>query len=172
MKTYWLSNTNDPTGLWKHEWDHHGTCLSTLKRDCLPTDDDGTDTGPVYYFDTVVSLFKSLPTYQSLADAGILPSKSKTHTLAELQEAIQSSFGHTVAFDCKRSTVFQVYYYFNLKGSAIDGTFVPIDAPRPGSCPRSGIQYHPKPEHRVQSEKTPTFIFIDHIQWIIRRIWA
>lgn len=34
-----------------------------------------------------------------------------------------------------------VSYYFNLKGSVIDGVFVPISAPSAGSCPSSGIQY-------------------------------
>ncbi|KAG9061066.1 ribonuclease T2-like [Linnemannia hyalina] len=37
-----------------------------------------------------------------------------------------------------------ITWYFNLKGSMIDGTFVPIDAPKTGSCPSTGIKYPPK----------------------------
>lgn len=34
-----------------------------------------------------------------------------------------------------------ISYYFHLKGSIIDGTFVPIAAPSAGSCASSGIKY-------------------------------
>ena len=66
--------------------------------------------------------------------------------------------GYTVAFDCDSSGVFQIYYYYNLKvggtssdrhlstdkvqqGSLIDGTLVPINAPKAGSCASTGIKY-------------------------------
>ena len=43
-----------------------------------------------------------------------------------MQSAIKSAWGHTPAFDCSSSEVYQIYYYFYLEGSVIDGTFVPI----------------------------------------------
>lgn len=79
-----------------------------------------------------MNLFKSLPTYTWLTNAGITPSSSKTYTLAQLQSAIKSAWGHTPAFDCDGSDVSEIYYYFYLEGSVIDGTFVPI-----GTSPRN-----------------------------------
>ena len=64
---------------------------------------------------------------------------------------------------CDSGRLNQISWYFNLKGSVIDGTFIPIgketpmpklsallilisvaDAPTAGSCPSSGIKYPPK----------------------------
>jgi hypothetical protein len=47
----------------------------------------------VAFFNTVVKLFKTLPTYQWLEDAGITPSSSTTHTLASLTAAIKKGYG-------------------------------------------------------------------------------
>lgn len=46
------------------------------------------------YFQRVVSLFKSLPTYDWLSAAGIVPSTSTTYTLAQLQAVANARFGH------------------------------------------------------------------------------
>ncbi|KAJ6609384.1 ribonuclease T2-like protein [Mycena sp. CBHHK59/15] len=110
MQTYWKDiNGNDET-FWEHE--------CTLDVACLP---EGSAKGAeaVMFFNTVVGLFKTLPTYQWLADAGIMPSSSTTHTLASLTAALKTGYG----------------------GSVIDGTFIPITAPEQGSCPSTGIQY-------------------------------
>ncbi|ESK90948.1 ribonuclease t2 [Moniliophthora roreri MCA 2997] len=45
---------------------------------------------------------------------------------------------------CRGSTLEGISWYYNLKGSVIDGTFVQISAPKTGSCPSSGIKYPPK----------------------------
>ena len=67
----------------------------------------------------------------------------------------------TPALDCDGSSLSQISWYFNLKGSVIDGQFVPIgmsicmhgvmifrdlygfysDAPETGSCASSGLKY-------------------------------
>ena len=49
------------------------------------------DPQAVTFFETAVTLFKSLPTYDWLSQAGITPDSSKTYTLDELQSAIQSA---------------------------------------------------------------------------------
>ncbi|KZV70979.1 ribonuclease T2 [Peniophora sp. CONT] len=146
MQEYWVSNSGTPESLWEHEWATHGTCYSTLETSCLPS---GSTKGAeaVAFFQTTVNLFKSLPTHTWLENAGITPSSTKTYTLAQLQSAIKSAWGHTPAFDCDGSNVFEIYYYFYLEGSVIDGTFVPIDAPsfESGSCSSSAaLKYLPK----------------------------
>jgi ribonuclease T2 len=77
---------------------------------------------------------------------------------------IESDQGYIPALDCKHGVLNGASYYYNLRGSVIDGTFIPIgelnsylpssveclilvlfvDAPKSGTCPSNGIAYHPK----------------------------
>ena len=47
----------------------------------------------VTFYETVVTLFKTLPTYDWLSQAGITPSYDRTYSLSELQDAIQNAAG-------------------------------------------------------------------------------
>ncbi|KAG8978539.1 ribonuclease T2-like [Tulasnella sp. 427] len=140
---YWVDINGDNESFWEHEWDKHGTCMTTIRPTCLPS---GSPTGldAAYYFQRAVDTFQSLPTYQYLSAAGITPSSSATYTYTTLANAIKASTGYTPALDCTSGALNQISYYFNLKGSLIDGTLVPINAPSSGSCPTSGIKYPPK----------------------------
>jgi ribonuclease T2 len=144
MNEFWVDIKGRNEQFWEHEWAKHGTCLSTLDPKCLPS---GSPTGAeaAAYFQATEKLFKSLPTFNFLADRGIMPSTSRTFTRAELESALKdASGGFTPGLDCSSGRLNGVSWYFNLKGSAIDGTFVPTDTPKPGSCPSSGIKYPPK----------------------------
>lgn len=46
--------------------------------------------------------------------------------------------------NCDGSNINQISWYFNLKGSVIDGSFVAIDAPSKGTCASTGLKYPPK----------------------------
>ncbi|KAJ7070734.1 ribonuclease T2 [Mycena amicta] len=155
MKTYWKDINGDDESFWEHEWSKHGTCMSTLDVRCLPS---GSPKGAeaVAFFNTVVKLFKELPTYEWLAAAGITPSSSTTHTLASLTAALKAGFGLTPALDCDSGAVSQISYYYHLKGSVIDGTFVAINAPEAGSCPSTGIKYLTKTGTPVTTTTTKT----------------
>ncbi|KAI0778700.1 RNase Gf29 [Trametes elegans] len=143
MKEYWVDINGQDERFWEHEWSTHGTCYSTLNPSCLPSSSPkGAEA--VAFFETVVKLFKTLPTYKFLSDAGITPSTSKTFTLSELTDALKSAAGVTPALNCDGSSLNAIEWYFNLKGSVIDGEFVAIDAPEKGSCKSSGIKYPPK----------------------------
>ncbi|CAK5277098.1 unnamed protein product [Mycena citricolor] len=142
MQTFWKNDPNDGTdaSLWAHEWAAHGTCYSTLHTSCLPS---GSPKGAeaVAFFETTVNLFKTLPTYEWLAAAGITPSSSTTHTLASLTSALRNAWGFTPALSCTGSNLGGISYYFHVSGSLIDGTFQPIDSPSSSTCPSSGIKY-------------------------------
>ena len=73
-----------------------------------------------------MKLFQTLPTYDWLSAAGITPSSSKTFTLSTLTNALKDASGVTPALNCDGSTLNEIEWYFNVKGSLIDGTFVPI----------------------------------------------
>ncbi|KJA28519.1 hypothetical protein HYPSUDRAFT_128901 [Hypholoma sublateritium FD-334 SS-4] len=140
MNQFWVDINGANEQFWEHEWATHGTCMSTLEPSCLPS---GSVKGAeaVAFFQTVVKLFQTLPTYTFLSNAGITPSSTKTFTLSQLTSALKAQSGFTPSLDCTSGALNQISWYFNLKGSIIDGTFVPIDAPETGSCPSTGIKY-------------------------------
>jgi len=143
MNTYWVSNNESPEAFWEHEWATHGTCYSTLQPGCFANYKEGDEA--VIFFARAVSLFQSLPTYDWLASAGITPSRTETYSLSTLIDALsQASGGYTPSLHCSRGSLSQIYWYFNLKGSLVDGTFVPISAPEHGNCPHNHIRYLPK----------------------------
>ncbi|KZT72874.1 ribonuclease T2 [Daedalea quercina L-15889] len=142
MNTYWLSDDESDEKFWEHEWDTHGTCYTTLQTSCFSDYETGEDA--VTFFETVVTLFKTLPTYDWLSSGGITPSDSKTYSLSDLQAAIQSAAGVTASFDCDDDELYQIEYWFNVQGPVSGGDFIAIDAYEAGSCPSSGIKYLPK----------------------------
>ncbi|EIW77960.1 ribonuclease T2 [Coniophora puteana RWD-64-598 SS2] len=144
MEDYWLNDDGTAQELWAHEWATHGTCYSTLEPSCLPS---GSPAGAeaVAFFETVVRVFKTLPTYTWLADAGITPDDGATYELSDVLGALESgSGGYTPAVSCDDDALSAISWYFNLQGSVIDGTFIQIDATDDSSCPSSGIKYPPK----------------------------
>ncbi|GJJ74780.1 hypothetical protein EMPS_07138 [Entomortierella parvispora] len=144
MQTFWPADAgNQDEQLWEQVWAASGTCLSTLDLSCLPAGSPmGADA--VAYFNATMNLFESLPTYQWLSNAKVLPSSDQTYTLDNLISVLQSTYGYTPAIECKDNVLIKVNWYFNLKGSFADGEFVPFDAPQSSTCASSGIQYLPK----------------------------
>jgi ribonuclease T2 len=144
MQTYWVSDSGSSETFWEHEWGKHGTCVSTLEPNCY-TSYQPTEEVPDF-FNRTVSLFKSLPTYQWLADAGITPSSSQTYTTAQIQAALSKNHGgHQVHLGCRSGALNEVWYFFNVLGSLQTGTFEPSDVLGSSStCPSSGIKYLPK----------------------------
>ncbi|QIW96728.1 hypothetical protein AMS68_002246 [Peltaster fructicola] len=143
MNTYWTSNTGSAETFWEHEWGKHGTCISTLQPSCY-TNYQPTEEVPDF-FNKVVGLFKTLPTYQWLSDAGITPSSSQTYTLSQITNALtKNRDGHSVYLGCNNGALDEVWYFFNVRGSVQTGTFVATDSLSTGNCPSTGIKYLPK----------------------------
>ncbi|KAF5385398.1 hypothetical protein D9615_001247 [Tricholomella constricta] len=110
MQKYWVDINGQNEQFWERIL---MVQQSTLEVDCLPS---GSARGA-----------ESLPTYTWLASAGITPSSTATYTLAALTSALKTaSGGFTPALDCQSGSLNAISWYFNLKGSAIDGVFVPL----------------------------------------------
>ena len=62
MHTYWKDYKGDDNTFWEHEWNKHGTCISTLEPKCY-SDHKATEE-VVDYFQKAIDLFKSLPSYE------------------------------------------------------------------------------------------------------------
>ncbi|KAL5333859.1 ribonuclease T2-like protein [Aspergillus crustosus] len=143
MTTYWKDYKGDDPNLWEHEWNKHGTCVSTLETHCYS--DYSPQQEVVDYFNKTVELFHDLPTFKTLAEAGIVPSYIQTYTRQEIEDTLSNAHGATVTVRCRSHKLQEVWYFFNVEGQLQTGKFVPSDPDgQKSNCPTSGIVYQPK----------------------------
>ncbi|KAJ5382235.1 hypothetical protein N7517_000146 [Penicillium concentricum] len=142
MDEYWVDINGDNEDFWSHEWSKHGTCINTIEPSCYSGYTPQQEVGD--FFQTTVDLFKKLDTHKALAAAGITPSTSKTYTLAAIQAALTKLHGAKVYLGCSSSKLNEVWYFYNVKGNAIDGTYEAVGTLTTPSCPATGIKYVPK----------------------------
>ncbi|EEP81705.1 ribonuclease Trv [Uncinocarpus reesii 1704] len=143
MSTYWKDWKGNDADLWEHEWNKHGTCISTLETSCYS--DYRPQAEVVDYLEKATEVFKGLDTYKVLAAAGIKPDPSKTYTLKELQDTLTKLHGVEVTLRCRNSQLNEVWYFFNVKGSLQTGKYVSAKpGGSPSNCPARGIKYLPK----------------------------
>jgi ribonuclease T2 len=153
MQKYWKDYQGDDENLWSHEWSKHGTCVSTLDTKCYT--DYRAQQEVVDYFNVTTSLFATLPTYETLAAADVLPSESRTWTEEEIQAPLKKMHGAAVTLRCKGKVFNEVWYHFSVRGSVQNGEFVAV-APdgAKSSCPGTGIRYLPKRSSGTSSSAT------------------
>lgn len=146
MSEVWKNQGSSDDSLWTHEFNKHGTCMSTVNPSCY-SGASAADENVGDFFKTAVRLYEELPTYDFLASAGITPSDTKTWTLSEFDDAITNhTDGSSVFLGCDRhNAVNEVWYFFKLRGSVADGTFYHTDAISTSTC-SDGFRYLPKVE--------------------------
>lgn len=146
MNRYWLALNGNDAQLWSHEWNKHGTCVSTLEPECYPSSAYTEHQDIVDFFRTTTGLFGQYNVYDALAAAGIKPSTSKTYNLRDLQSAAQDAWGHQVTFRCRYGKLNEAWVYFHTVGrSTSPEAFVQTDPlTRNNNCPATGIRYLPK----------------------------
>lgn len=145
MHRTWKDITGRDEDLWEHEFNKHATCMATINPSkCYSKD------APKYqyvgdFYETVVHLQAEVPTYRFLEQSGIVPTHDKQYSKAEILQAItQNGHGHAPRLGCTNGGALQeVWYYYHLHGSVVDGEYVPIDTPTSHTCPDS-IWYYPK----------------------------
>ncbi|KAJ5826620.1 hypothetical protein N7447_003383 [Penicillium robsamsonii] len=142
MDNYWVDIKGDNEDFWSHEWSKHGTCINTIEPSCYSDYTAQEEVGD--FFQKTVDLFKTLDTHKALAAAGITPSTSKTYSLADIQAALTDLHGAEVYLGCSSGELNQAWYFFNVKGNAIDGTYKAVDTLTTSGCPKTGIKYVPK----------------------------
>lgn len=120
MSTYWKDYQGRDEDLWEHEWGKHGTCISTLDPECF---DGSTTAGVVPYFSQAVRLFKTLPTYDWLSEAGIVPSNTATYSRASILAVLKDKTGYEPYLGCKAGALNEVWYFYNVQGSLVNGHF-------------------------------------------------
>ncbi|ODH46612.1 hypothetical protein GX48_07307 [Paracoccidioides brasiliensis] len=123
MKTYWKDFRGDDENLWEHEWNKHGTCVSTLEPKCYP--DYVPQQEVVSYFQKTVNLFLGLPSYDILSAAGIHPSDTETYELDAIEKALKTVHGVDVVVRCRNGALNELFYHYNIAGPFESGRFVP-----------------------------------------------
>ncbi|RMZ84484.1 hypothetical protein DV738_g727, partial [Chaetothyriales sp. CBS 135597] len=126
MSEYWLSLNGDNNHLWSHEWNKHGTCVSTLEPACYGDGDGDGNTSSsnttsrkdvLDYFTRTVELYRTRNTYDALASANIVPSTEHTYALRDLQAALAPlQSGANVTIRCDGREFREVWYYFRVRG--------------------------------------------------------
>jgi len=127
MNKYWSSSMGDNNKFWSHEWEKHGTCISTLAPACslnYTQDDD------VYnYFSKGLALHQQYDLYAALSNAGITPGSNPD--VADMQSAIQTAFGVDAEINCASGSLSEIWLYFNVVNGDI---YVPTNTNHQGSC--------------------------------------
>ena len=129
MQTYWKDYQGNDESFWEHEWSKHGTCVSTLEPGCYNGYTPQQEL--VDYFQKTVDLFKTLPSYTWLTDAGIVPSTSATYTSAQILAALKAPRGVDVSIQCKNGIFDEIWYFYDVQGSVQTGTFIPTNPGEP-----------------------------------------
>lgn len=149
-----LTLGNDES-FWEHEWEKHGTCISTLNPKCYTNYSPQEEV--VDYFQKAVDLFKTLPSYDWLAQAGIVPSTTATYTSAAILAALTKPRGVAPSIQCKNGALDEIWYFYDVIGSVVTGTFVATNPDgSKSSCPASGIKYNPKSGSPAPTTSTST----------------
>ena len=161
MQQHWLLLNGDNNHLWAHEWNKHGTCISTLEPVCYDSGEEASES-VTSYFTHAASLYSTLNTYATLAAAGIAPSHEETYTLDSIQDAITAVHGYTVTVRCHGSKMQELWYHYSVRGAlrhaepftnsststAAELTkdiFIPTSPDiAKSNCPARGIRYLPK----------------------------
>ncbi|KAJ3411107.1 ribonuclease T2-like [Chytridiales sp. JEL 0842] len=99
LKTYWQAANGDSNWMWSHEWTKHGTCHSQINPECYG--DSYTPNKDVLdYFRVSMLLREQINVFKIFAKNGIVPSKQKTYTRAELNAALEKSMGFKGGMQC------------------------------------------------------------------------
>lgn len=99
MSKYWVSQGQINPDFWAHEFSKHATCYSTFDLPCY---------GPQYvlhedvvdFFETAIAWYRTVPTYEWLAAAGIVPSNTTTYSLVDIQTVLTEAFGAVPYLAC------------------------------------------------------------------------
>lgn len=148
MKKYWIntekSNVEDQASvaLWEHEYNKHGTCMNTLNPPCF-TGEFREHEQAVQFFKKVVEIWSQLDTFEFLAAAGIYPTVAKQYKLRDVQDALAKAHGGQVYVGCLNGAIDEIWYYHNLQGNVLTGTYKAIDTLTNSTC-KENVWYIPK----------------------------
>ncbi|OLY84831.1 Ribonuclease Rh [Smittium mucronatum] len=137
MDRRWPSTSGSSSSFWDHEWNKHGTCLTTIDPPCLANYQKYDDL--LMYFKITTALSTKYDFYKALSDEGIVP--GATYTRLSMEAALFKNAGVRTVVRCNRAgTLTEIWSYFDILGQ---DTFVPrVPDYNPTDC--QNIYYPPK----------------------------
>ncbi|KAH8107976.1 ribonuclease M [Cristinia sonorae] len=146
MQKYWKDNKGNDESFWEHEWNKHGTCISTLEPQCIRSYNQQKRNDIIIYLKRTLSLYMTLPTFDFLKKKGITPSATKTYKFADVMSAITKGTGKTPTIQCdgkNKNFLHEMWYHYETKGSVIDGVWLHANADSESNC-ADEVYYWPK----------------------------
>ncbi|KAI9308900.1 ribonuclease T2-like protein [Cunninghamella echinulata] len=138
MQTFWPSYKGDNNWFWSHEWNVHGTCVSTLLPRCYGEKYTKYD-DVIEYFQQTLDLQYDYDLYGVLNLAGVSP--GRTYRVETMLEAIEKAFGARAKIDCDRSgNLSEIGLFFYVEGRK---NYKITNAFHKGSC-QSYVNYPKK----------------------------
>ncbi|KAK0611695.1 ribonuclease T2-like protein [Immersiella caudata] len=81
------------TELWAHEFSKHAICFSTMEQKCFSKRELQRHKDMLDFFKVAVRFFVRLPTYDLLAEKGIIPRDNTGYSLSTIQAALKEKHG-------------------------------------------------------------------------------
>lgn len=147
IEEYWVNNSGSNDELHTHEFNKHGTCFSTIGSSCYSSSSSSNpEQNVVDFVKLAVKTYQTLPTYDWLQEAGIVPSKTKTYKAQDIQNALAAKFGKQVHIGCKNHVLNEVWYFHTVQGSLLNDDLIKIDSVTSSTCSGS-VKYLPKSQN-------------------------
>lgn len=144
MHKLWTTPRIPGPVMWADEWNNAGTCIFSLRPECYTSHTPGEEVGN--FFDTLMMLYKSRPTFEWLFNEGIGPHWHRDYDYDEFVRPLYVGHGAPVSLKCHHDRVVAVEYAFQLQGCFPYGRYVPVEPPRDhGNCEsQQFVRYFPK----------------------------
>ncbi|KAI8920038.1 ribonuclease T2-like protein [Powellomyces hirtus] len=145
MRRVWMSADGNYNWIWSHEWNKHGTCMSTINPTCFPTQKPAQDR--LAYFAASLALRKRFDLFKIFSAHDIIPSETTTYSFSQFQAALKAEIGFEGALQCTKNNgtayLREVWVYVR----ALPGIEFKNNEPVApfSSCPKNGtIIYQPQ----------------------------
>lgn len=96
LNKYWPSLTSTQAryfSFWRHQWQKHGTCATDVPQ----------LSGLLKFFNTTLQVYKRYNISEFLSNSNVVPSKTRTYSVADIRNALSDDIREKVNIVCQRS---------------------------------------------------------------------
>ncbi|KAI8337970.1 ribonuclease T2-like protein [Chlamydoabsidia padenii] len=131
MNNDWPNSAGHVDDFWSHEWNKHGTCMSTFEPNCYENKD--VFQGMIDFYNTTMKLHQKYNIYKALKRNGITP--GHTYSTARVQKAIKKEFDMFPDLRCDTNGhLVETWMYFYVNGPVKRMDIVPTHNNNATNC--------------------------------------